>query len=279
MSTWFDMDGPVDSIAIDDRGLQYGDGLFETIAVRNGAPRLWEQHMRRLQSSCERLSIPFPGTGALAGLLERAVAASERAGPNATAKLIVTTGVGERGYARPADPTVTVRVGVFPYRGPDETSYADGVDVVVCDTRLAEQAALAGMKTLNRLEQVLGRQEIGEAFEGIMCDLADRVICGTMSNVIIATKDRIATPALERCGVEGVTRAEILERARDTNLDIEVCDITLSECLESEELILANSQFGVLRARSIAGKVFNDTDQYRRLRELLGGAGFSELDQ
>ncbi len=276
MSTWFDIDGPVDSVAIDDRGLNYGDGLFETIAIRHGEPRLWERHMRRIESSCERLSIPFPGANALAGLLEQALTASEQAGSDATAKLVLTTGVGERGYARPADLSPTARIGIFPYRQPDETCYSDGVDVVVCDTRLAEQPALAGMKTLNRLEQVLGRQDVGEAFEGIMCDLAGRVICGTMSNVFISSDNRLVTPALDRCGVEGVARAEILARSRATSLDIDVRDIPLAECLESDELILTNSQFGVLRARSVGGRTFSETAQYRCLRELLAGAGFTE---
>ena len=96
MSTWFDTEGPVDSIAIDDRGLQYGDGLFETIAIRNGTPRLWDRHMRRLESSCERLAIPFPGAGTLAALLDQAITASGHSGSSATAKLIVTTGSGQR---------------------------------------------------------------------------------------------------------------------------------------------------------------------------------------
>ncbi|MDJ0759186.1 MAG: aminodeoxychorismate lyase [Woeseiaceae bacterium] len=279
MSRWFDMDGPVDSVSADDRGLAYGDGLFETIAIRNGKPRLWQRHMDRLEASCARLSIPFPGIDSLSGLLKRAVADSGYAEADATAKLVLTAGIGQRGYTRPRDLSTTVRLGVFPCRVPDAACYREGIDLVVCETRLSQQAALAGMKTLNRLEQVLGRMEIGSAFEGVMCDADKRVICGTMSNVFIAKDNRLATPRLDRCGVEGVTRAELLERAKSANVDIDVRDIPLHDCRQADEIMLANSQFGLLRARSIDETRLEQTDAFEQLRGLLAEAGFDEYAQ
>ncbi|MDJ0917348.1 MAG: aminodeoxychorismate lyase [Woeseiaceae bacterium] len=276
MSNWFDSSGPNDSLSMDDRGLAYGDGLFETIAIRNGQPRLWRQHMRRLETSCARLSLPFPGEDSLSALLRRAVDGSGFAESDATAKLVVTAGSGRRGYARPQDLAVNVRIGVFPYRKLDGACFSDGVEILACETRLAQQPATAGMKTLNRLEQVLGRMEVGGAFEGVMCDSDKRIICGTMSNVFIATNKQVATPRLDRCGVEGVTRAEILERAPLANIDIDVRDISLDECCRADEIMLANSQFGLLRARKLGDASLERTVVFERLRDLLADAGFDE---
>lgn len=276
MTTWFDKDGPCGGLSLDDRGLQYGDGLFETIAVRDGVPRLWDRHMHRLASSCRRLSLPFPGEDSLRILLQAAIDGSAATASDATAKLIVTAGVGERGYARPKDVSPTVVARIFPATPVPRRHYDDGVDVQLCDTRIAEQPALAGLKTLNRLEQVLARQALDAAFEGLMSDGAKRAICGTMSNVFIVTGQEIVTPSLHRCGVEGVTRAEILDRARAESLQISTRDVPLVECLQADELILSNSQFGVLPARRLHDRVFAQRAGYQRLRDLLADAGFRE---
>lgn len=276
MTTWRDIDGACGELPMDDRGLHYGDGLFETIAIRDGVPRLWQRHMQRLASSCMRLEIPFPGESALRDLLQTTIDEAGAETSDATAKLIVTAGIGERGYARPKELTPSVRARLFPAKLIPAGHYIDGVEVQICATRIAEQPALAGLKSLNRLEQVLARMEFDTAFEGLMCDAANRVICGTMSNVFIVDKHEIATPSLHRCGVEGVARAEILERARAERMHVDIRDVTIDECLQADELILSNSQFGLLPVRRIGDRSFEQRAAYEQLRNLLVDAGFRE---
>lgn len=276
MTTWFDLEGVCGGVSAADRGLQYGDGLFETIAIRGGKPRLWHRHMQRLASACSRLAIPFPGEPALEKLVQVAVDETDAGGSDATVKLIVTAGEGPRGYARPTPVSPTVRAGVFPASRVEPGVYAAGVDVRVCRARLAEQPALAGLKTLNRLEQVLARMELDTAFEGLTCDTSGRVICGTMSNVFVVNGQEICTPSLHRCGVEGVVRSELLERAATHGLPVEIRDIDIGECLQADELILSNSQFGLLPAGRLNDRALEQRAVYERLRDLLAGAGFFE---
>ena len=193
-------------ISVLDRGFQYGDGLFETLRVSTGKPRCWTQHMTRLAAGCQVLHIAMPEP---ALLLSEAMSlcAGRRDG---VLKIIVTRGVGERGYAPPAQ-AATTRVlslssaAVFP-----QTYYRDGVSVRVCDTRLAGNPVLAGIKHLNRLEQVLARAEWrNEVAEGLMLDNNNNVIEGTMSNLFCVQESEsgpvLKTPLLTQRGVKGIT--------------------------------------------------------------------------
>ncbi|MDH4869933.1 aminodeoxychorismate lyase [Pseudomonas sp. BN515] len=249
MPSWVD-GHPAESLSIKDRGLAYGDGLFETIAVRAGRPPLLEYHMARLAEGCRRLGIPLDLQLMRTELLAFSAGLGE-----GVAKLMITRGEGLRGYAPPpvALPRRILQSSPFPAY-PDGNG-EEGVQLFPCTTRLAEQPLLAGLKHLNRLEQVLARNEWqgSEFAEGLMRDQAGRVIEGVFSNLFIVRDGVLVTADLSRCGVAGVMRAALLDSARAEGLKVEVRDIPFEDFLQADEVFLCNSLFGIWPVRSVTG--------------------------
>lgn len=252
MANWFHNDAPVASVAIDDRAFQYGDGLFETIAIRGDKPRLWEYHLQRLAKGCERLQIAMPDEDSLLQELQSALQSSAAPTVYCVAKIIVTAGQGLRGYGRGFSATPAVFIGIFPAAPPPVEFYRDGIDTMLCKTRLATKSVTAGLKTLNRLEQVLARSELigNGAFEGLTLDADDNVICGTMSNVFFVSDNQIITPSLDCCGVEGVMRRHIIATLPDNGLEVDVRSLRSAELEGVDEVFVSNSQFGVMAVKS-----------------------------
>lgn len=241
MLSWIDGQ-PAELLSVKDRGLAYGDGLFETIAVTAGQALLLERHLARLAEGCTRLHIPVDMVLLKAELL----AFSQQLG-DGVAKLIVTRGDGQRGYARP-EPAQPRRI----LQGAAKPLYLarnaeQGVRLFPCATRLAEQPLLAGLKHLNRLEQVLARAEWQDAehAEGLMLDTSGRVIEGVYSNLFIVRAGQLITADLSRCGVAGVMRAELLAQAVAVGIGCQVRDFDLAELLAADEVFLCNSVYGI----------------------------------
>ncbi len=236
---------PTTAISAADRGFQYGDGLFETFAVKAGRVGLLDLHLQRLTEGCRRLGISLPPRETLMTELQGAAADM----PRAVLKLIITRGSGGRGYRAPTDPQ-PLRV-LSRHLWPDypEQWSREGVALKLCDTRLGANPALAGMKHLNRLEQVLARAEWGESDpwqEGLMRDSEDAVIEGTMTNIFAAPDaSSLLTPALGHAGVAGVMRAHLMARARQAGLVVEERRLDLDQLLAMRELFVCNSIIGV----------------------------------
>jgi len=278
MSDWYLHGERVDSMPVDDRGAQYGDGLFETVAIRAGQPRFWDLHLERLTTGCERLGICKPEKPALREDLDGALAASAIDTEWATAKIVVSSGTGPRGYQRPEAALPTVRIGLFDGRRLATEAYRDGVQALVCQTRVALQPLLAGIKSLNRLEQVLARAEWDDAqiAEGLMLDTEGRLICGTMSNVFIVRNNVIATPAITRCGVSGVMRRHVLAQLAREGIPCDVRDIRAAELDTLDEVFLSNSQFGVVPLRQLAARKLDVGSVSRRVMGLVAASGVPE---
>ncbi len=234
--------GQVDAL---DRGLCYGDGLFETMCRVAGRWPLWSRHMARLREGCRRLQLSMPAEDWLASECE---AASEGL-DNAVLRLTVTRGCGPRGYAAPADLPVTCIVLASPAPALPADWYHQGIAVHVCSTRLARQPRLAGIKHLNRLEQVLARSEWHDdnLVEGLVRDTAGNVVCATATNLFVVVDGELITPPVDACGVAGVARAEVLARCPET-----VVTTLLAEDLRrADEVFLTSSVRGVLPVRAI----------------------------
>ena len=277
MNGWFQNGERVRTAPIDDRALQYGDGLFETIAIRGGAPRLWPLHAARLAAGCRRLAIVPPADEQLLEQLENALRDADADTIRCTAKVIVTAGASKRGYRR-ARATPNVFIGIFPSEALVPARYRDGVETIICDTRLATGSVTAGLKTLNRLEQVIAAAEVSDqsVFEGLTLDAEDRLICGTMSNVFLVADSSIVTPSLSRCGVAGVMRQHAIDSLRASDMPVSVRDVAAAEILSSDEVFLSNSQFGVLpvcRCGDNAWKAFPVT---RAVMSILAANGISD---
>jgi 4-amino-4-deoxychorismate lyase len=229
-----------DRVSVLDRGFTLGDGVFETIAVRHGRPRLWTEHMERLESGCHRLHLPVPGRDVLAEEIERC-----RDGePDGAVRLTITRGPGPRGYAMPAQPQPTRSIAWFP--GLPEFARS-ALRLRWCATRLSENPVLAGLKHLNRLEQVLARAEWDDdrIDEGIMLAPGGEVIECTSCNLFVVTGDRLLTPDLSTCGVAGVVRRRVLELAASLGLVTTVGRVAVEDIADADELFVTNVSRGI----------------------------------
>lgn len=256
-----------DSVAVTDRGLAYGDGVFRTLLVRRGRPVAWARHYRKLAHDCAALAIPCPPEEALAGELAQAADASR----DEIAKIIVTRGSGARGYAPPQPPSPTRIVMTAPVPDyPEEFSRA-GVEVRFCRTRLAFQPRLAGVKHLNRLENVLARAEWSDPAvpEGLMLDADGHIVGGTMTNLFLVEGGRLLTPELARCGVAGVTRERVMEAAARQSVTCHQDLIPQARLLDAQEALLVNSVVGVWQISACAGRRWEPGTFARRVREWL----------
>lgn len=264
--TWID-GRPAALLSVGDRGLAYGDGLFETVAVRHGRIALLERHLQRLGEGARRLLLPLDLDLVRAELL--AFAGELGSG---VAKLIVTRGDGLRGYAPPADAHCRRILSGSPPPAYPARHAREGVRLYPCATRLAEQPLLAGLKHLNRLEQVLARAEWQDpaCAEGLMCDASGRVIEGVFSNLFMVKDGELLTPALQRCGVAGVMRAEILARATAGGIPLRICDLDHAQLLAADEVFLCNSQYGIWPVVALAEHVWPLGELTRKLQALLG---------
>jgi 4-amino-4-deoxychorismate lyase len=227
------------ALSVRDRGLAYGDGVFRTLPLVAGRAPHWARHYAKLASDCSALGIPSPSRADLEADLAR-VAARE---PECAVKIIVTRGGGGRGYAPPAaaSPTRIVMSQPLPARSPEWRR--DGVRVRVCATRAGHQPRLAGIKHLNRLENVLARAEWTDpgVAEGLMLDAGGNVIEGTMSNIFIVEHGRLVTPALDASGVAGVQRERVIESAAAAGAAVQIALIPLARLLAADEIFLVNS--------------------------------------
>ena len=257
---------PSQQLALQDRGLAYGDGLFESIAVRRGRAPLLDWHLARLQRGCERLRLPCPTAERLAQLT--AFIAEQQDG---VVKLILTRGVGQRGYALPDPCQPTLILQGLPAPAYPAGHATDGVRLFACRTRLAEQPLLAGIKHLNRLEQVLARAEWQDpAFpEGLLCDTQGRVIEGVSSNLFMQRGGVLMTPDLQRCGVAGVMRAWLLEQAAVLRIPLQVRDISLADLQAADEVFVCNSLFGIWPVRELADSHWPVGELTRKLQALV----------
>ncbi len=240
-------------IDVQDRGLHYGDGLFETFAVINGEPAMWDGHMQRLQLGCRRLNFPAID---LALLRSEALSLSGDV-TQGVLKIIITRGSGGRGYRAPSPLSVQVTriLSLYPWPDYPIAFWSEGVAVRVCATRLGWNPALAGIKHLNRLEQVLARSEWDDVNvpEGLMLDIQGNVIEGTMTNLFVVRNGQLLTPDVSQGGVAGVMRSWILAYARTAGIPSAIAALALEEVISADEIFLCNSVIGLWPVREIMG--------------------------
>jgi 4-amino-4-deoxychorismate lyase len=251
-----------------DRGLHFGDGLFETIACVRGRPRFLEEHLRRLAHGCERLNIDAP-----AAELGSEIEALGHGVDRALIKVLYTRGVATaRGYA-PSGTERPTRI-VLRYGWPDEDPRhrSDGVAVQMGALTLGENPRLAGLKHLNRLELVLARAELAGSpcMEALLCTGAGHLISGTMSNVFLVHGGRIETPRLDRCGVDGVMRRVVMRAATEAGLPVEEMRLTQADLDSAQEVFLTNVRIGIWPVRAIQARSLALGPITRRLQELIG---------
>jgi 4-amino-4-deoxychorismate lyase len=275
---WFSIDGAIKTVPADDRGLQYGDGVFDTIAIRQGRARLPGLHIERLRIGCERLGMEIPATDALLGMLESAIASAACHG-SGVAKFVVTRGSGQRGYRYSSDSNPRILLGIFESPVHARDCWTHGVEIRICNVRLGSQPALAGIKSLNRLEQVLARNEwkTESIAEGVMLDADSNIVCGTMTNLFLVSDGGLSTPAITTAGVSGVMRRHIIARSATDGLNVTVAPIPVRMLTECSEVFLSNSQIGIWPVRRCGMSTYPAPGPAtQRVMKLLANSGIDE---
>ena len=259
----------------DDRGLQYGDGLFETIAVSDGRLVFWREHFTRLAAGAQRLGMPVPDEMLLREEAGRLIRGKARG----VLKIILTRGSGGRGYRPPEQVSCRRIVSVHPWPEYPAGNATDGVELRICRTPLSTNPTLAGIKHLNRLEQVLARNEWREEHiaEGLMLDTQGRVIEGTISNVFAVKDSKLITPCLRNCGVEGVIRGIILRMTDNFRIETSINDLRLNDLASMDELFICNSVIGIWPVRKLQQHSYRPGKVTRELQGALSAAWVGEV--
>lgn len=236
-------------VAALDRGLQYGDGLFETMRIRHGRIRLLEFHLERLSEGCRRLELNAPSASAL----RREIITRGAERRDAVLKLILTRGAGDRGYRPSGHERCTRVLSLHAFPRASAAAAAQPIRMRMCETRLGSNSRLAGLKTLNRLESVLARSEWRDprVWEGLMRDGDGNVICGTMSNLFMRRGSSLLTPLLDRCGIAGVMRRWVLEQATHLRLRPQQARLTWEDLGAADEVFMTNALAGIVSVKII----------------------------
>jgi 4-amino-4-deoxychorismate lyase len=256
-------DDPLHALAVEDRGFHYGDGVFETALLAQGRVRFLEHHLRRLALGCERLGIVAPDAALLRSDVQRLSGSAERA----VLKIVVSRGVGPRSY-RPSSRAKTTRVvALYPPPPPTPARLA----LRWCETRLGRNARLAGIKHLNRLEQVLAQAEWQDEaiIEGLMRDTEGELVCGTANNVFLVREGVLVTPDLRFCGVLGIMRGEVLRVARELGIVVSEEPLWPHDVEAASEVFLTNAVRGIRSVNELGSLRWDSTPVADRLRKAL----------
>ncbi len=266
-AVWVNGD-PAGALSPVERGLHYGDGLFETIACLEGRPRFLNLHLERLETGCARLGIACPSPEEL----RREILAVAAGAPRAIVKMLLTRGpAAARGYGTTGAEQPTRLTLRYRWEEEDPQLSALGVRVRTAALRLAESPALVGLKHLNRLEQVLARREwndpdIGEA---LMFSSSGRLISGVMSNVFLVEAGTLRTPLLDRCGVAGIMRRVVLREAARAGIPAKESALEAADLARTRELFLTSAVIGLRPVRSLDGRSCEPGPVTRELQQRL----------
>lgn len=253
------VDGAPDlGLPVTDRGLSYGDGLFETLLVRDGSPCQWGRHWARLGQGCSRLGLPLPAES----LVKDEILELLRESGNGVLRLTVTRGDGGRGYAPPGDAHPRRILLLYPMPEYPSAWISRGVVIRLCRTPAAQNPVLAGLKHLNRLDSVLARAEWSDPgiAEGLMAGPGGDIIGGTMTNLFLWDGAALKTPPIDRCGVAGTVRALALELATTLGIACEETRLGLDDLLGAKGLFLTNSVLGVWPVRRLDAQDYDPED-------------------
>ena len=238
-------------LSVMDRGLHYGDGLFETIACVDDKWQFWNEHVQRMREGADRLSIEG---GAIEYFKQDVSAMLEKHSiENCVIKLMLTRGQGERGYRIPETQTSTRIVIISDAPEYPEDFMTDGIDVCLCEHPVSKNSTLAGIKHLNRLDNIMARSEWTNDYqEGLMLDDNGYIIEGTMSNIFAVKDGQLMTPSLMHSGVNGIIRDQVISIALEQSIETHIMDLTEEDFSIMDEVFICNSIIGIWPVRFLS---------------------------
>lgn len=256
-STAFWLDGSLASaLPLPDRGLDFGDGLFETLLLRHGEPLFVELHMQRLKRGLELLGFPDCLDRVASELAQSAAATAGRGWPWSALRLTITRGAGPRGYAAPPHPRPRVVITATQLER-DCARQSQAARLGVARIRWAAQPALAGIKHLNRLEQVLAANECRSLGfdELVMLAQSGHAVSVTAGNLFLLREGQLLTPVLRDSGIAGTRRRLVMERwAPAIGLRAVECDLNLADVEAADEVFYSSSLLGIRPVASLGAR-------------------------
>lgn len=251
-----------------DRGLLYGQTVFETIAVGNETPLLLDQHLERLQRGCDVLGIPFEKEMRTSIVSEARQLCENQA--KAVLRITLSMGEGGRGYRNPQHAQPSRVLSLHSYPELDKHHWNEGIELGLVSIRLSSQPLLAGIKHGNRLEQIIARSQWQDGWhEALILDQSDRVIEGTQSNVFVYKNGRLSTPNLDLSGVAGVMRQTVIELAEKLGIATEIVSLSVSDIEAADEVFMTNSVIGLWPVKCFQSIGFDEPKFAHKLLKLL----------
>lgn len=253
-------------LAAADRGLQFGDGCFTTARVVNGEVVWLEAHLQRLQQACLRLRIAFSERQTLAAEMQQLAQGQAQA----VLKVIITRGAGGRGYSPAGCSALTRLLSLSPYPAHYPALREQGARLSLVSTPLGINPALAGIKHLNRLEQVLIRSELDErgGDEALVLDSDGWLVECCAANLFWRKGNQLFTPDLSRCGVDGLARQQLLRDAAELGLMIAQVRETPATLQDADEVLITNALMPLLPVRQIGQQHYSSRSLWQRLATL-----------
>jgi 4-amino-4-deoxychorismate lyase len=240
------------TVSVLDRGLAYGDGLFETLLYESGKACLLDLHLSRLQQGAKKLRIEFSVDTLLCELQSFLHQAREEGLlsdiDKAVLKIILSRGVGGRGYLFPEKAAAQRAILLFDHPDYPSSCRKMGIQIRLCETLTSVNPTLAGLKHLNRLDSVMARNEwsCSDIKEGLMLDERGMIVEGTMSNLFIVHDEVLITPSLRRAGVAGVMRAYLLDMAKKHKVKTCISEgLSVKQLYNADEVFICNSVVGI----------------------------------
>lgn len=251
-----------------DRGFSYGDGVFRTMRMTAGSVASWPIHYSKLVEDCNRIDIVCPSSDLLHADIQRL---NDDEVADAVIKIVVTRGEGTRGYALPAlaQPNRVVIKSAYPQY--PASNFSQGVSLHLCQLRLGHQPQLAGIKHLNRLENILARMEWNSSAyaDGVLQDIDGNVIECTAANLFIRSGNDLVTPDLAMCGVAGITRQRILQLSEPLGLNVHIGRISMADMMSADEILICNSLYGAWQVIDFNQRQWLGQPLASTIRELL----------
>lgn len=252
-------------LAARDRATQFGDGCFTTAAVRNGRILLADAHLQRLQESCRRLLLPAVDWAQLEREMQRAASGQSQA----VLKVIISAGEGGRGYSRAgcSEPTRILSLSSWPQHYLQLQQ--QGAKLSLSPVRLSRNPLLAGIKHLNRLEQVMIRAYLDQtdADEALVLDTAGKVTECCAANLFWRRGEKVFTPALQHAGVDGIMRRYLIAQMVKAGQQCEMVECEPAQVMAADEVIICNALMPVLPVRQIDEVCFSERTLFEQLRQ------------
>lgn len=262
------------SVSVFDRGFLYGDSVYEVMRTSGGQPVDYQPHIARLYRSANLLALQVPARDDVAEAVTRTLRAANN--PESYIRIMVTRGSGEIGLDIDLANKPTLIVIVKPLRLPPEAAYSRGIALrIVGVQRTSKRAVDPAVKSGNYLNNIMALREARKhgADEGLMCDHEGRVVEGSTSNLFVVRAGRVTTPGRDVDLLQGITRARVIQLARESGLSVEEEPLSPAQVRAADEVFITSSIRGVIPARQVDDAVLGSAPGpvTARIMELYAG--------